>query len=90
MHGFGIPRWFGNIQCRAVGSAKLCKGAKGGEGVEIWNVEKITGAQLEHVGTWEAMQQETSVLKALLLQLWRASAQHSAYLQLIVTREAQL
>ena len=30
------PKWFGNIQCRAVGSAKLCKTAKGGEGVDIW------------------------------------------------------
>jgi hypothetical protein len=64
------PRWFGNIQCRAVGSAKLCKGAKGGEGVEIWNVDienhgGTVGTCWHH---WEAKQQETSVLKALLLQ----------------------
>ena len=58
------PKWFGNIQCRAVGSAKLPKV------VDIWNVDiKNYGGT---VGTcwhyWEAKQQETSVSETFLLQ----------------------
>ena len=40
------------VRCRAVGSAKLCQGAKGGEGLDIWNVDSNScWAQLEHVST---------------------------------------
>ena len=35
-----------------MGSAKLCKTAKGGEGLNIWDVDiKNYGAQFEHAGT---------------------------------------
>ena len=45
-------KWSVKLSCRVVGSAKLYNGAKGGEGLGIWNVDSNScRAPLEHVST---------------------------------------
>jgi hypothetical protein len=86
------PKWFGNIQCRAVGSAKLCKTAKGGEGVDIWDVDikNYGGTVWTCWNYWEAKQQETSVSEKKLLQSYGGQAHSTGSIRcILLTRGAR-